>query len=777
MEEQKRKWNFVTYGTSVDTRHNGYSGSIEEENLSLWCLRGKGKLVPASTDGLAFYYTVIDPEQENFTLCADVLVESWTFSNGQDGFGLMACDSIGENGDEKSFWNNSYMAAVTRNVYCYDREKNKVSDGGDRYVMNLGVCAIEKKGVTPDLLACGQPLKGFVSRSYPLETAAARRGLPPGTYNLVGGYTNEDGVLNDMEQLTAFHLEIKRDNNGYRLSYRDAQGTETAKVFYREDGTDELTRLDNGRIYVGFFAARNAKIAVRKVELTTISPKEDAKPCPPPISYISPDFRVLSADVANRKEYRLLCCSSGDGLLDVWDEQSKEALAGKVEVKAKVKCSVTISLKEGQNCFDLCFTPDPEYKPSAYERFDSCEPRHISFSVHCHTETGGAKTVYVGPCGAPEGAGTRLEPLDIYSAVRQALPGQKLFLLGGRYPLDAPLLIPLGMDGEPGNPIVLQAAPGEKERPVLDFGGRAEGMAVRGHHWQFKGFDVTRSKNGANGIRLCGSFHLVEDVRVYENGNTGLQISRYQELDSREEWPCCNHILNCTSYLNADGGYTDSDGFAAKITTGPGNVFEGCISAYNADDGFDLFAKVETGPIGAVTIKNCIAFKNGYVLDKNGRERHVGLGNGFKLGGSSLAGGHVLKDCIAFANGEKGIDSNSCPDVKIENSIAYNNESHNVALFTTDASDTDFYARNILSFKDNNTVPDKLEGRGSQRPEKIFGASNFYFDGEKSVNAQGETAQTSGFASLDVEKAIHGGIRRNEDGSIDRGGFLERRDG
>ena len=108
MEEQKRKWNFVTYGTSVDTRHNGYSGSIEEENLSLWCLRGKGKLVPASTDGLAFYYTVIDPEQENFTLCADVLVESWTFSNGQDGFGLMACDSIGENGDEKSFWNKLF---------------------------------------------------------------------------------------------------------------------------------------------------------------------------------------------------------------------------------------------------------------------------------------------------------------------------------------------------------------------------------------------------------------------------------------------------------------------------------------------------------------------------------------------------------------------------------------------------------------------------------------------------------------------------------------------
>ena len=132
---------------------------------------------------------------------------------------------------------------------------------------------------------------------------------------------------------------------------------------------------------------------------------------------------------------------------------------------------------------------------------------------------------------------------------------------------------------------------------------------MRGHHWQFKGFDVTRSKNGANGIRLCGSFHLVEDVRVMKMAIRDCRSAVIWSRIPGKSGLGCNHILNCTSYLNADGGYTDSDGFAAKITTGPGNVFEGCISAYNADDGFDLFAKVETGPIGAVTIKNCIAFK------------------------------------------------------------------------------------------------------------------------------------------------------------------------
>ena len=73
-----------------------------------------------------------------------------------------------------------------------------------------------------------------------------------------------------------------------------------------------------------------------------------------------------------------------------------------------------------------------------------------------------------------------------------------------------------------------------------------------------------------------------------------------------------NLILNCTSYGNADAGYEDADGFAAKLTVGDGNVFDGCISYNNADDGWDLFAKVQSGSIGAVTIKNSVAYGNGY---------------------------------------------------------------------------------------------------------------------------------------------------------------------
>ena len=60
-------------------------------------------------------------KKENFLLAADIQIEQWTFSNGQDGFGLMASDTIGINGDETTLWNNSYMASVTKVGYFYDK--------------------------------------------------------------------------------------------------------------------------------------------------------------------------------------------------------------------------------------------------------------------------------------------------------------------------------------------------------------------------------------------------------------------------------------------------------------------------------------------------------------------------------------------------------------------------------------------------------------------------------------------------------------------------------
>ena len=47
----------------------------------------------------------------------------------------------------------------------------------------------------------------------------------------------------------------------------------------------------------------------------------------------------------------------------------------------------------------------------------------------------------------------------------------------------------------------------------------------------------------------------------------------------------------------------------------------------------------------------------------------------------------------------KGIDSNSCPDIKIKNSTSIDNESYNVALYTKTAENTDYEATGIISYR------------------------------------------------------------------------------
>ena len=116
--EAQQVWAFSAFGQGVssDEKNAGYEGSANDGKVTLWNLNSKGKIVPASTDGLSFYYTAI-PSNMNFTLSATVTVDEWTLTNGQEGFGLMAADRVGKNGDSSVFWNNSYMASVTKVEY------------------------------------------------------------------------------------------------------------------------------------------------------------------------------------------------------------------------------------------------------------------------------------------------------------------------------------------------------------------------------------------------------------------------------------------------------------------------------------------------------------------------------------------------------------------------------------------------------------------------------------------------------------------------------------
>lgn len=772
--EAQRVWSKSTYGSSTDSKNNGVIGNANDGKVTVYSEGGKGKIVPGSTDGLTFYYTAIDPETENFTLTADIHVDSWTLSNGQEGFGMMAADAVGSNGDGTAFWNNTYQAIATKVEYYWDGEDVTTDSSANKISMKLGLGAISRLGVTADDVAAikngtiTMPA-GYVSETTTLETGAATKG--PGTYNLVGNWNKKAEPTGNLENpLTDFRLQIQRNNTGYYLRYLDKDNKVIKEVRYYDLERTSLTQIDKDNIYVGFFASRNARITVSNIDLKTITPADDEKAEEREIEYVYPINTIESPAFFNSADYNLVYYGNADGTLVVKDQNGKEVL--NKEFKALTKETVALKLNSGKNTLTINFIPDKEYKPGEFKLMTSYDPVTINHTVEYKTVEN--NNIYVSPNGKSNAAGTKDAPMDIYTAVKIAAPGQKILIKEGTYNLSGTVKVERGINGTADAMIYMIADPEAGSRPVFDFGGKCAGMILAGDYWYFQGFDVTRSADAQKGIQVSGNHNILDRIKAYKNGNTGIQISRYLGTDQFNQWPAHNTILNCSSYLNADKGYEDADGFAAKLTVGQGNVFDGCIAAYNADDGWDLFAKVQSGSIGVVTIQNCVAFKNGYILDENGREINAGNGNGFKMGGDSMPGAHVLKNSVAFANKAKGIDSNSCPDIKVYSSTTFDNESYNVAFYTNTAVNTAFAADGILSYKVSNKVAEQFKLLGTQNAADVKGATNYYFDGSKSVNNNGKEATASWFKSLDTASALKdGGITRNADGTINMNGFLE----
>ena len=766
MPGDSHDWEFSTFGINTSLSNSGYESDPDAGSVRVFSKNSSGKMVPWATDGMSFYYTSIDPDRENFILRAKANVNSWSYTNGQEGFGLMAADRVGENGNSNPFWNNSYMACLTKVSYLWDG--TKVSNSGEEIIMRLGVGAQEKKGVTPDAIREDYSLKDmslFSRNITPLDLSCVPLG--GGTYNIVGNYTNKQAPPGTVaEPETTFDLCIEKNNTGYFVSYTDQNGDSIVKKYYDPDA---LRALDPDHVYIGFFTSKTADITFTDISFTTSDPQTDPPAEEQPVSLVDPLYQIMSASTSNSSAYKLVFLGNADGMLNITNN-GEDAYTG--PVTAGKRTGIPISLTAGSNHLEIVMTPDENYRPSEHEMMSTYDP-----AVLTHLVTYDAYAddpIYVSPDGTDTAQGTKDDPASIYSAVSKAAPGQSIYLMEGSYLLNKSLVIPKGSDGTAEAPVTLAADPGAVTRPVLDFQKKSPGVVLAADYWYLKGFDVTRSKDLEGGLRVCGNNNTLELVNAYKNGDTGIWISTYSEkYDSREDWPSNNYILNCTSMMNADSGYEDADGFAAKVTCGQGNVFDGCIACYNADDGFDLFAKANFGQIGKVVIKNCVAYKNGYILSDNGTQIIAGNGNGFKLGGESFSGRHTVINSIAFGNRTMGINSNTCPDVSVKGCTLFNNEGKNLNLYGGLSINTDFSVDGVLSYSNIGSVEDFILPKGTQNRAKYTGNSNYYYKGGKSVNSNGLTADSTWFVSTDMKKAVNGGITRNADGSINMNGFLE----
>lgn len=319
-----------------------------------------------------------------------------------------------------------------------------------------------------------------------------------------------------------------------------------------------------------------------------------------------------------------------------------------------------------------------------------------------------AGAVYAGCDGNSSNKGTYNSPLDLETALKKVEDGKasSVLLKSGVYKINHQITISKNGAGNAYN--VLKGCKGSNV--VLDFSQETynskntsvneRGIQLNADYWYVGGITIKGAAD--NGMMLSGSHNVIEKCIFDANRDTGIQISRRSSsVTNFNEWPSYNSIINCTSRNNCDpASFENADGFAAKLTCGEGNVFDGCLSYNNSDDGWDLFAKKATGPIGVVTIRNCIAMRNGKTED--GTTRRSCDGNGFKLGGSGVGTPHVVTNCIAIENLHNGFTDNNNPSaLKITNCTAFNNNvagnKNNFSLYRC----KDAVVSNCISYTEN----------------------------------------------------------------------------
>lgn len=411
--------------------------------------------------------------------------------------------------------------------------------------------------------------------------------------------------------------------------------------------------------------------------------------------------------------------------------------------------------------------------------------------------------LYVSPSGKSTAAGTQNAPMDLLTAINSISAGYTIWMEEGTYKAyelyGAPIVIAESNSGAEGAYKTISSINGGTV--TIDFSGMAElgsnrGIVLDGSYWHFYDIDICNA--GDNGMLLSGDNNIIELCQFYANHDSGLQISRYNtSADTIDLWPSNNLILNCTAFDNKDEATCENaDGFAAKLTCGEGNVFDGCISYCNSDDGWDLYAKPATGSTGVVTIKNCVAFGNGKLT--NGEGSANGDMNGFKLGGSNkqCPTPHVVTNCLAFNNGATGFtDNGNGGAVTLTNCTSVNNGMYNAAKanYMCYRTSKDAAYTNLLSFAEKKTTAtDQFLGTVSHTLYHYKGVGTYWVnnwlctDGAKTKYSGSEGADYTVSASDFVSTQIPGydaatgayiadyhSIFRNADGSINLSGLYE----
>ncbi len=133
--------------------------------------------------------------------------------------------------------------------------------------------------------------------------------------------------------------------------------------------------------------------------------------------------------------------------------------------------------------------------------------------------------------------------------------------------------------------------------------------------------------NNAEQTKGLANYNIIENCIARYNNDTGIQVSAPMPLAGTGivEKASYNTFKWCYSYRNCDvytfGG--NADGFAPKLNTRTGNVFDHCYAWDNSDDGWDAYDKsassnttekgadCDTDVTADITYKNSACWNNG----------------------------------------------------------------------------------------------------------------------------------------------------------------------
>ena len=754
-DEVDRSWYFTWFGQSTKETLNHYE-LLDSDDLKVKLYAGsrteQGGKFTTYHDGISFYYTVIDAKTENFELTATFTVD-WINPNpdGQEGFGLLILDSLGSYGVSSV---NHYTNSVGLIATKFEERINNVKYSGKDV---LGARFVT--GITPEILGQGD---STIAENAVSETH---------------GFSYDQAHL--VKTGDVYTLTIRKDNTGYHCIFvrpeedrewvTNEDGEYERKVYPEEFtlyGVDSLLHLDSDHLYVGFAAARWCECTISDVKLTITDPATDPPAEEKPADLVALYTKVNSPSGYYSRQYPFVFTANADGTLTVKESGTNHVYIENAVVKANEDYSQTIDLISDSSNLYVIFTPDKDYRPGenqviaqfneeTQKNEENYNPTYLYQSVSVREFTG--STIYVSPRGFGFNKGTKASPVDIETALKYCKPGQTIELAGGTYNLSKQLVIERGNNGTAEQPKTLKSASGEEV--VLKFVKTAQkgGIVIWGDYWIFQDFDICNTPDNIKGLQVGGNYNIIKNITAYNCGDTGIQISG-SSSEPFEKWPHDNLIYGCVSHDNSDSANNNADGFAAKLTCGEGNVFDGCVAYCNIDDGWDLYAKIESGPIGVVTIKNCVAYKNGSLSTGVGN----GDGNGFKLGGDGIAVAHIIENSIAFSNNANGITSNSNPAVRVYNCTLYGNGNRNLTLYGKGSDERLFELDGVLSI--GGSLSDDIAEMPSLASE-----SNFLCNGNVGVNSLGERLDSSIFTSVDTKNLSI----TFEDGKLNLHGLLE----